>query len=83
MTLFYSEDDGRRCFDEIYGTVFGYPVYINENQSPGKRRVLNAAKDASKVKHFELFWIRCGKIRMRKMNGSSVKVVSMDDVKSL
>ncbi|KAG8271835.1 hypothetical protein J6590_054665 [Homalodisca vitripennis] len=52
------------------------PIYINESLSPGRRRLLNAAREKKSEKHYTYLWIRGGKILMRKAEGEPVKVVT-------
>lgn len=52
------------------------PIYINESLCPGRRRILNAARDKKAEKHYTYLWIRGGKILMRKADGEPVKVVT-------
>lgn len=60
------------------------PVYINESLSPGKRKLLAAARAAKKEKNYTFLWVRNGKIFMRKNQGDSVIVIqSMDTVANL
>lgn len=60
------------------------PVYLNESLAPGRRRLLNAARQVKREKSYTYLWIRGGKILMRKNPGDSVKVVStMEDIAHL
>ncbi|XP_046662777.1 uncharacterized protein LOC124355659 [Homalodisca vitripennis] len=60
------------------------PIYINESLSPGRRRLLNAARVKKKEKLYTYLWIRGGKILMRKADGKKVKVItSFDDLAKL
>lgn len=60
------------------------PVYVNESLAPGRRRLLNAARQAKKDNSYTYLWIRGGRILMRKSQGDPVKVIStMDDLKKL
>lgn len=52
------------------------PIYINESLCPGRRRLLNAAKNIQKEKHYTFLWIRDGKILLRKSDKDPVKVVT-------
>lgn len=52
------------------------PIYINESLCPGRRRLLNAARDKKTEKHYTYLWIRGGKILMRKSDGDPVKVIT-------
>lgn len=52
------------------------PVYINESLSPGRRRLLNAARVVKKEKLYTYLWIRGGKIMMRKADIEPVIVVN-------
>ncbi|KAG8260555.1 hypothetical protein J6590_094385, partial [Homalodisca vitripennis] len=44
--------------------------------SPGRRRLLNTAREKKSEKHYTYLWIRGGKILMRKAEGEPVKVVT-------
>lgn len=60
------------------------PVYVNESLAPGRRRLLNAARQVKQEKGYTYLWIRGGRILMRKNSGDSVKVIStMDDLLNL
>lgn len=52
------------------------PIYINESLCPGRRRLLNAAREKKNEKLYTYLWIRGGKILMRKADGDPVKVVT-------
>lgn len=59
-------------------------VYVNESLAPGRRRLLNAARQAKKDKAYTYLWIRGGKILMRKSAGDRVKVVTtLEDLANL
>lgn len=59
-------------------------VYINESLAPGRRKLLNAARQAKRDKGYTYLWIRGGKILMRRNTGDNVKVVAtLDDVENL
>lgn len=59
-------------------------VYVNESLSPGRRRLLAAARQVKRDKAYTYLWIRAGKIFMRKSQGDPVKVLNvMDDLKNL
>ncbi|XP_046666658.1 uncharacterized protein LOC124358401 [Homalodisca vitripennis] len=59
-------------------------VYVNESLAPGRRKLLNAARQVKKDKAYTYLWIRGGKILMRKNAGDRVKVVTtMDDLTNL
>ncbi|XP_046688588.1 uncharacterized protein LOC124374417, partial [Homalodisca vitripennis] len=56
-------------------------VYVNESLAPGRRKLLNAARQVKKDKAYTYLWIRGSKILMRKNAGDRVKVVTtMDDL---
>lgn len=60
------------------------PVYINESLSPGKRKLLAAARAAKREKNYAYLWVRNCKIFMHKNQGDSVVVIqSMDTVANL
>ncbi|XP_046671014.1 uncharacterized protein LOC124361022 [Homalodisca vitripennis] len=52
------------------------PIYINESLCPGRRRLLNAARDVKREKQYTYLWIRGGKILMRKAEQAYVKVIT-------
>jgi hypothetical protein len=52
------------------------PIYINEALCPGRRRLLNAAKELKKEKKYAYLWIRGGRILMRKAEKEQVIVIS-------
>lgn len=54
----------------------GVPIYINESLCPGRRRILNAARELKKEKQYTYLWIRGGKILMRKADQAPVKVIT-------
>lgn len=59
-------------------------IYINESLCPGRRRLLNAARDKKREKNYTYLWIRGGRILMRKADGEPVKVVTtLADVEKL
>ncbi|XP_046662971.1 uncharacterized protein LOC124355861 [Homalodisca vitripennis] len=59
-------------------------VYVNESLSAGRRRLLNAARQAKREKWYTYLWIRGGKVLMRKSQGDTVKVLnSMDNISDL
>ncbi|XP_046684913.1 uncharacterized protein LOC124370670 [Homalodisca vitripennis] len=60
------------------------PVYINENLSPGRRKLYAAAREAKKTKKYTYLWIQNGNILMRKDQESSVvRIASMDGLDGL
>lgn len=60
------------------------PVYINENLSPGRRKLYVAAREAKKTKNYTYLWVQNGNILMRKDQGTSVvRIASMDDLHKL
>jgi regulator of replication initiation timing len=52
------------------------PIYINESLSPGRRRLLNAAREKKREKSYTYLWIRGGKILMRKADGEPVRAIT-------
>ncbi|KAG8295271.1 hypothetical protein J6590_083669 [Homalodisca vitripennis] len=59
-------------------------VYVNVSLSAGRRRLLNAARQAKREKGYTYLWIRGGKVLMRKSQGDPVKVLnSMDNISDL
>lgn len=50
-------------------------IYINESLCPGRRQLLNDAREIKKKKQYTYLWIRGGKILMRKSEGDPVIVV--------
>lgn len=60
------------------------PVYINENLSPGRRKLYVAAREAKKTNQYTYLWVQNGNILMRKDQGTPVvRIVSMDDLVGL
>lgn len=59
------------------------PIYVNESLCPGRRRLLNAAKNIQREKHYTFLWIRDGKILLRKADKEPVKVVGQADLYTL
>lgn len=51
-------------------------IYVNESLCPGRRRLLNAARERKREKQYTYLWIRGGKILMRKADGEPVKVIA-------
>ena len=51
------------------------PIYINEALTSGRRKVLNAAREAKKTNNYAYLWIRGGKILMRKAEKKPVIVL--------
>lgn len=56
-------------------------VYVNESLAPGRRRLLNAARQLKREKGYTYLWIRGGRILMRKNEGDRVIVLTtMEDL---
>ncbi|XP_054259446.1 uncharacterized protein LOC128984177 [Macrosteles quadrilineatus] len=51
-------------------------VYLNENLTSYRRKVLNAAKDLKKEMGFKYLWVRNGKILLRKKDNENVIVLT-------